>query len=65
MIHIIKFFLIIIVYIISAIIAIPILIFRVAHIMSSIMIEDMFHLANNSDENNPNDNSNESSEEKK
>jgi hypothetical protein len=32
--------------------------------MSSIMIEDMVHLANNSDENNPNDNSNESSEER-
>lgn len=46
MIHIIKFFLIIIVYIISAIIAIPILICRIAYIMSCIMLEDMTNLAN-------------------
>lgn len=46
MIHIIKFFLIIIVYIISAILAIPILICRIAYIMSCIMLEDMTNLAN-------------------
>lgn len=56
MIHIIKFFLIIIVYIISAIIAIPILIFRIAYIMSDIMLEDIANLADkdidDGDENN-------------
>lgn len=53
MLHFIKFILIIIVYVISAIIAIPILIFRLAFIMSSIMMNDMFILAryeNNEDD---------------
>jgi uncharacterized membrane protein len=53
MLHFIKFILIIIVYVISAIIAIPILIFRLAFIMSYIMMNDMFILAryeNNEDD---------------
>lgn len=58
MIHIIKFLLIIIVYIISAIIAIPILIFRIAYIMSCIMLEDMQNLSNNDDDNNNSENKN-------
>lgn len=61
MIHIFKFFLIIIVYIISAIIAIPILIFRIAYIMSCIMLEDMTNLA---DRDTSNDDDNENSDNK-
>jgi|JI10StandDraft_1071094.scaffolds.fasta_scaffold84899_6 hypothetical protein len=55
MIHIIKFFLIIIVYVISAMIAIPILIFRVSYIMSCIMLEDMTNLSNKDTSDNDND----------
>lgn len=59
MIHIIKFFFIITVYIISAILAIPILICRIAYIMSCIILDDMQNLYRNDSDTNDDENNSE------
>lgn len=59
MIHIIKFILIIIIYVISAILAIPILICRIAYIMSCIMLDDIQKLSRNDYDTNDDENNSE------